>query len=41
LAIEKRVVPQPDLGHAAAGNVTVQSVSVADEPWFEFDSRHD
>ena len=41
LAIEKCVVSQPDFGHSAAGNVAVESVSVANEPWFEFNSRHD
>ena len=41
LTIKERVVPQPDLGHSAASNVAVESVSVANEPWFEFNSRHD
>ena len=41
LAIKECVMPQPDLGHSAASNVAVELVSVADEPWFELNSRHD
>lgn len=41
LPVEKRVVSEPHLGHSATSNETFKSVSVANEPRFEFSSRHD
>jgi hypothetical protein len=41
LSIEEGIVPQPYFGHTAAGDEALESVAVANEPWFEFGDGHD
>ena len=41
LAVEEGVVAEPHFGHPPAGDHSLESVPVADEPWCEFGGRHD